>query len=457
MLRANLRGLMVFIRAIQIFVVTCVAACRYALGRMRLAFVRDDTARSAALGHLRGRVLRNALAQLGTTFVKLGQVMSTRVDLFPRETIEELRLLQDRLPPFGFDEVSRIIATDLGAPIAELFCEFDVDPVAAASVAQVHRARLQDGREVAVKVLRPNIRRRAIADGKVLEIGARLLELSDEIRLSEPVAHLRELESGIIEQTDLRIEAANYERFRANFESMPEVRFPHVHHALSGEHVLTMEFLRGKKADALPPGEHPELARLLSRLFMKMAFQDGLLHADLHPGNFLVLDDGTVAIFDVGLAKHLSPELLDEFVDFSRCLAMGTTDDLVQHAKTYHKYLEGTVDWEAFALELGDFVAAFRGKTKEELELTEFFDTIFALGRRHRVQPRTEFTLIIVGIMTAEGVGKLLDAKADFMADIAMFLMPLLAEKVAREARAHDAAEAAAAALALGQHAGAYI
>lgn len=199
-----------------------------------------------------------------------------------------------------------------------------------------------------------------------------------------------------------------------------------------------MEFLRGTKADALGEGDHSELSTQLSRMFMKMAFIDGLLHADLHPGNFLVLEDGRVAVFDVGLAKDLTPRLLDEFVDFSRCIAMGTTDDLVDHTKTFHEYMAGSVDWASFRADVDRFLVEFRGRTKEDLELSVFFDTMFALGRKYRVRPVTEFTLIIVGVMTAEGVGKMLDAKADFMGEIAMFLTPLLADRVARLAREEE-------------------
>lgn len=436
---------MVVLRALHIVLVGLVAMFAYSFGRLRTLFVRDAAERARAIDRLRGRVLRQSLASLGTTFVKLGQVMSTRVDLFSPEIIGELRLLQDKLPPFDFAHVERAIQNDFGKPAKELFAELDPTPIAAASVAQVHRGKLRDGREVAVKVLRPGVRDRAMADAKVLGFFAKLAELNAEVKLSKPHEHLLELEQGIIEQTDLRIEAANYDAFRKNFESFEGVRFPHVHHDHSSEHVLTMEFVRGTKVDALPPGDHSALATRLSHLFMKMAFIDGLLHADLHPGNFVVTDDGTVVVFDVGLAKHLSAERRDEFVDFSRCVAMGTPEDLVEHAKTYHEYLEGSVDWDGFARDLEGFVKSFRGKTKEELELSQFFDTTFALGRKYKVRPVTEFTLIIVGVMTAEGVGKMLDAKTDFMGEIAMFLMPLLADRVARLAREEEERAAASA------------
>lgn len=435
---------MVFFRAIQIFFVVLVASAVYLGGRLGALFIRDRAERQETLDRFRGRITRKALVTLGATFVKLGQVMSTRIDLFSLALIEELRKLQDQIPAFPFADVKRTLEQDLGAPVTQLFRELDETPVAAASVAQVHRGRLTDGTEVAVKVLRPGIRERALADGAVLRMGAKLLELSPTLKLSKPLEHLKEFEEGIVAQTDLSVERANYERFRANFEGDPDVTFPEVFPALCSPRVLTMTFLRGQKADSLPPGDHSELATKLNRMFMKMVFEHGMLHADLHPGNFLVLEDGRVAVFDVGLAKLLSKERLDEFVDFSRCIAMGTTEELIEHTKTYHEYMEGTVDWDAFARDVEVFVTQFRGMTKEEMELSFFFDTIFALGRKYRVRPVTDFTLIILGVMTAEGVGKMLDAQTDFMGNIAEFLMPLLARRVAELAQMEEAAQAIA-------------
>jgi ubiquinone biosynthesis protein len=399
----------------------------YALGRFGAAFIRDREARRRAIAGLRGRVLRRAMTALGATFVKLGQVMSTRPDLLDAETIDELRKLQDRLPAFPIAHVRRIVREDLGAPIEERYAEFDEVPVAAASVAQVHRARMRDGREVAVKVLRPDVRERVLRDGAILDLFARIVEWNATARLSEPRGHLREFVSGILDQTNLRLEIENYARFRVLFANVDGVRFPAVYPELSAERVMTMEFLRGQKLDALPPGDHVELARRLQRVFLKMCFEDGFVHADLHPGNLLVLDSGELAIFDVGLVKHLSQDILAQYVDFTKCLVIGGAADFVAHVRKFHDYRRQQVDWASFETEIEGFLVRFRQQNVKELEIGQLIGEILALGRRYDVRPIADMALIMVAMVTCEGIGKQLNPHANLFEDTAAFLGPLLA------------------------------
>ena len=402
----------------------------YAFGRIGAALAGDAEKRRRAVAELRGRVLRRSMTALGATFVKLGQVMSTRPDLLDTETIDELRALQDRLPAFPIARVRRILEEDLGAPVGERFAELDDLPIAAASVSQVHRARLPDGREVAVKVLRPDVRARVRRDAAILGLFARILAWHPTIRLSDPVGHLRELFDGILDQTDLRLEATNYERFRASFAHIEGVHFPEVLPELSATRVMTMELLRGTKLDALPPGDHGAVAKRLQQVFLKMCFEDGFVHADLHPGNMLLLDSGDIAIFDVGLVKHLTGEILEQYIDFVRCLSMGTTKDFVEHIRRFHSY-RGEVDWATLEKELDQFLVHFRGQNVAELELGELMNEILALGRRYRVRPLADMALVMVAMVTAEGIGKQLNPKANLFEDTAAFLGPLLARRAA--------------------------
>jgi ubiquinone biosynthesis protein len=387
-------------------------------------------ARRSQVNRLRGRVIREAMARLGACFVKLGQVMSTRPDLLPSEWIEELRQLQDKLPPFPGSEARRIIEEDLGKPVSAAFSEFDDTPVAAASVAQVHRARLADGSEVAVKVLRPDVREKVHRDATILRTLSKVLAWSPTLRLSDPVGHTEEFTKGIEEQTDLRRELANYQRFAANFEGFPGVRFPRVLAHLSGERVMTMEFMRGAKLDALPAGDHRLLARKLQETIFKMCFEDGFVHADLHPGNMVLHDtSGDLVIFDVGLVKELSGEVFEQFFDFTRCLAGGTPDDFLRHMKRFHRYLPGDVDWSAMERDIVAFLKKFRGRSVAELEMGAFFNELYALARDHHVRPIPDAVLVMVGVVTAEGIGKQLDPSSNVFENVTTFMMPVLVKR----------------------------
>jgi ubiquinone biosynthesis protein len=415
------------VRFLAITLVVLVAAVLYGLGRLGLRLVVWRRARRAALAAgLRGRILRRGMMLLGATFIKLGQVMSTRPDLLPPQTIHHLRKLQDTLPAFSPRRARKILEAELGGRVEDHFAELDPRPVAAASVAQVHRARLRDGREVAVKIVRPDVRHTIERDGRLMVWFARLLELSKKLRLSQPVAHTREFIAGILEQTDLRREADNYTRFRANFAGVPGVRFPVVVPEKSSERVLTMSFERGRKLDALGPGDHSALAKVTRTTFLKMCFEDGFVHADLHPGNMLLADDGDLVIFDVGLCKFLTPDLHLQLVDFARCVAMGTAGDFVAHLRRFHTYM-GDVDWDEVRRDAEAFAGRFRDGKAAEIEMGVFIKEVFEIARKHHIQPLPEMTLILVGVVTAEGLSKRLAPDVNTFHEMAAFLMPLVA------------------------------
>jgi ubiquinone biosynthesis protein len=191
-----------------------------------------------------------------------------------------------------------------------------------------------------------------------------------------------------------------------------------------------MEVLEGRKIDEIPRAElPPDVPQRLRDVFLKMCFDDGFLHADLHPGNFVVQADGTLGIFDVGLAKLLSEQHLSHYIDFNRCLVMGDVADFMDHIRSFHAYVEGTVDWAELERDVARFNAEWRQRSTRDLEFGALIDEIFSIARRHVVRPVPEMTLMMVGLVTAEGIGKQLEPDVNSFQEVANYLLPVLARR----------------------------
>jgi len=371
-------------------------------------------AREGRTGLLRAaaRAMVRACSSLGATFIKVGQIASTRADLLPPPIVEELSKLQDRLPPFPFEDVRRTIESELGQPIDAIYAEFDREPVAAASVAQVHRARIRTedgaGDEVAVKVRRPDIEEKVALDRSILLFLARVAEtLVPSLRLISLEEAMRSFCEGVEEQLGLDHEARNNRRFQENFADDPEIVFPRLYDDLCSKGVLTMEFIEGiHERDLESAGV--DLERLVMagmRAVCRMIFLHGFVHADLHPGNLRFEAPSRIVLLDLGLVGSL--EERDRLVTAQLIFALATGDGATVARLFYDEAPHtATADYSVYESEICEFVRGVQAQGLGNLEVTLEIGKIFDILRRHHVQARAHMTMVNLALLTAEGLGK---------------------------------------------------
>lgn len=397
-------------RAVWITLVAAICVVAYTAGSLRRLTIRDPMVRAEDRSHWRGVLLRWSFARLGAIFVKVGQLASSRPDVFSPGVIAELRSLQDHVPPFGFRHVRTTIERALGRPLAELFSEIDPVPLAAGGIAQVHRAVLASGDEVAVKVLRPGIRARVRRDGRLLLWLAHVVHvLSARARAADAIGHARTLVAAIVAQAELAHEARNYARFREVFADSHEIAFPRVYEEYSTHDVLVMELVRGVPINQIRPGQVAGVTPALRDAFLAMVFEHGLVHADLHPGNIFVREDGVVVLLDVGLVKYLSDAVIEQIVDLARWLVIGGP---------------APAGWEDARADFEAFMARLRARSIREIEVAAVVGELFALARKHHIRPITELSLVLLGMVTIEGIAKRLDPDANTIVEVARYLGP---------------------------------
>ena len=379
------------------------AAARAARERWQLRGEADATPRAL------GRAGVWLCTRLGATFIKVGQIASTRPDLLPKPFIQELSRLQDSVAPFAFEQVRRCVESELGKPLDELFAEFEREPVAAASVSQVHRAVLPiDGTVVAVKVRRPDIGEKVRLDRAVLVSLASFLE---KIVPSLRLVSLRESVSGfcdaVEEQLDFVGEARNNERFRANFADDPDVEFPRLHLEWCTEAVLTMDFIDGVRERDL---EHSDISiegivATGMRCVCRMIFSHGFVHADIHPGNVLFQAPQRVVLYDLGLVGRLTDA--DRLTTAKTLLAFATGDGKTVARLFYDNApFRATPDYDAYEAEMAALVESLLSRGLGNLEISLEVGKIFDVLRRHRIQARSHMTMVNVALVAAEGLGK---------------------------------------------------
>ncbi|RME30276.1 MAG: AarF/ABC1/UbiB kinase family protein [Deltaproteobacteria bacterium] len=348
--------------------------------------------------------LARMLAELGPTFVKMGQLLSTRPDLIPPEYIAELRKLQDRAPPFDFGQVRKTVEGELGKPIEQLFAEFEPEPMASASIAQVHRAVTRSGERVVVKVKRPAIAQTIRSTIDVLYTLAHLLEaVVEETELFEPVEIVREFDRAIALELDFEQERRNLETFASNFADRTTMVCPKPIEGLCSASVITMTMLEGKRVDEIQPdsAEGKLVALNLIEGFYQQAFEDGFFHADPHPGNMLVLDDGRVALLDFGQMGRLTAAQRSTLVLLGLGIILKDADTVARLVYRIGSKKE-RVDLAEFRREVQEALEQALERRLEEIDSQVVLNRLVQLALRHRVRIPPEFTLAVKALVTVE-------------------------------------------------------
>ncbi len=401
--------------------------------------------------HSLGQRLRFVLQDLGPSFVKLGQIASTRADLLPAEVITELEVLQDDVKPVSWDEIRREIEEELGASVSETYAEVDEKPLASASIAQVHRGILRDAEgehRVAIKVQRPNIRKTVERDIDLLYWFARALERAiPETRRYSPVTLVTEFDRSMQAELDFVQEAEHAERFAKNFEGDARVYFPKVYRAVSGKRVLTLEFLDGKRLDtAIADGmDGKALATASVGVVIKMIFEDGFFHADPHPGNVLFMgtpEAPVIGLLDLGLVGHLSGPMRDKALDLMVAAARedfdAVADALYALGRPSRK-----VNLPDFRKDVETLGRKYLGRKLGEIEVAGLVRDLIWGAVKHGIDMPPDFVLVGRALMTLEGTGRQLHPQLDVLSETRPYFLRLIAKRYAPDKVTNDLLRAA--------------
>ncbi|WP_111741976.1 ABC1 kinase family protein [Leminorella richardii] len=407
-----------------------------AIGQVLFNYGLQDLIRILGLGALFGRRtsndtvpdnqpqrLRQALEALGPTFVKLGQILATRADLFDETWTRELEKLHSNVTAVPWEQICHRISDSLGAQPEEVFAEFDRTPLAAASMAQVYRARLHSGEEVVVKVLKPGLKETIEADLRLLAWLAELIEQqSPELARFHPRQLVRQLATALNNELDLTFEAKNTQRFSENFADRPDIVIPRLWPEYATEHLMVQSYIPGtppqsqqQLADAGFDG--PTLARKGALAFMQMVFLDRLYHADPHAGNLMAVGDNQVAFIDFGMAGQISERRCNQLLLMMQSLSERESEGLVNTLIRWSE--DAGPDSAVLELAVQDF---YQRVGPGELTLGHALVTILAIAREYRLSLPPDLVLLFKALITADGVLRRIDPNIDIIGTLKPFL-----------------------------------
>lgn len=355
--------------------------------------------------------LRRRLEMLGPTYIKLGQILSLREDILPRSVTSELRHLLNQLPIVPFARYRELVEDGLGRPIAAMFTWIDPVPLGSASIAQIHRARTLDGAEVVLKVVKPGIRETLRRDARLLRGLGRVLELV--VPHYQPRRIIDEFVTYTEREVDLRREASNAATFKANFADMPDVVFPTIYAEYSAESVLCMAFLDGPRPDDdaarnLPLADRERLVDLGAASIIRMIYRDGFFHADLHPGNLLVLPGPKVGFIDLGMVGRLDADLRRLLLFYYYSLVSGDAESAARYLSAAAEPGRGA-DPAGFRREVTEISGRWRTAARfDSFSLAQLVLESVTLGAQYRMYFPVEMVLMVKALITFEGVGQVM-------------------------------------------------
>jgi len=382
----------------------------------------------------RAERIRMALEELGPTYVKLGQILSSRPDLVAADFIQEFSKLQDKVPPFPFIDAKEIIQSELGSTLGSLFDYFDEKPFASASIGQVHRARLQDGEEVAVKVQRPGITKVIEVDLEIMLHLATLMERHiEEMELQRPVKIVEEFAKTIEKEIDYTIEATSMQRVAMQFLDDPNIYIPKVFSDKSTELILTTEFVDGIKVSEIDRIEDAGLDRNVitvrgTELSLKQVFEYGFFHADPHPGNIFVLPNNVICLIDFGMMGSVDTFTKERFVDLLDSIVR---KDVSKAAQTILKLTtwDEAPDVRFFEKDVSEFMMQHLYKPLKDIKIGKLLQNVIELTSRHRLTVLPDLFLMMKALTTVEGVALMLDPDFDMIGHTKPFIKRAILER----------------------------
>lgn len=408
----------------------------YLIDRSEINFLLKLRGRSGKIDKLTPpERLRKALEELGPTFIKFGQILSTRPDLVPPEFVDELEKLQDKVEPFSTERAKKIVEEELGCSIEEVFANFSKQPVASASLSQVHKAKLKNGEEVAVKIQRPSIQRKIKLDLAILEkLAGSLEKRSHEGWVFHPKLMVREFKRTVLNEIDFFNEAQNFEKFREKLADIEYAHVPEIYWDYTSSKVLTMEFIEGTKISRIIQDEHKnkfdakQVAKRGSLLILKQVYEDGFFHGDPHPANLFVQPPAHIVLLDVGMVGYLDKDTRREAAKLLHAVIKSKPKQAVMSLKKLGATM-GEHDTTLLYRDLNELFSKYVDVPLKRLDFSKMNRDMLEVMVRHNLTLPPNLSLMLKSITTLESIGKKLDPEFNMAKTTKPFIKKILANQ----------------------------